>query len=74
MQQPNWLDNKYAQQLANATGKQALDTLSKDARLIKDVSDALAVHDVNCKKPGWAGSSRTQVIRDALATTLQSIS
>ena len=73
MQQPNWLDQKYSQQLAKTSAPDSLAILAKDPRIVQAVTDALANFDANSGKPGWAGPSRTQAIRDALANTLQAI-
>ncbi len=74
MQQPNWFDNEYAGSMAKATAEQALAEIAKNPRVVKAVKDALTAHDTNSKKPGWAGPSRTQTVRDAIAEVLQATS
>lgn len=71
MMQQNWFDTAFADTLKQATADQALAEVAKNPRIRKAVQEALAAHDANSKKPGWAGPSRTQAVRTALADVLQ---
>lgn len=71
MQQPNWFDTAFTDTMKQATAEQALADIAKEPRIVKAVKDAMASNDANSKKPGWAGPSRTQAIRKALADVLQ---
>jgi hypothetical protein len=71
MMQPNWFDKKHERNLEKATAEQALAEIAKDDRVVKAVKGALTDHDTNAKKPGWAGPSRTQAVRQAIAEVLQ---
>ncbi len=68
MERPNWFDQKYGQAMEKATAEQALAEVAKDSRIVQAVKDALATHDARTNVPG---PSRTQVIRAAIANTLQ---
>jgi hypothetical protein len=68
---PNWLDKKYEKAMERATAEECLEQLAKDDQIVQAVKDALTTHDANAKKPGWAGPTRTQTIRKALADVLQ---
>jgi hypothetical protein len=74
VEKPNWFDSTYAAAFANATAGEALADIANDPKIVQAVTDALADYDANSKKPGWAGPSRTQAIRNALATVLQAAS
>jgi len=64
---PNQFDKDFEASLKQATAEQALAEIAKNPRIIKAVKDAMAEQDANSKKPGWAGPTRTQAIRMALA-------
>lgn len=70
MEMPNWFDNEFDGALKQATAEQALAAIAKQPKIVQAVKDALAGFDVNSKKPGWAGPSRTQTVRKALADVL----
>lgn len=70
MMQPNWFDQKYGTSLDAATAEQAMQMVASDPKIVKAVKDALATKDVNAKQ---AGPSRSQVIRKAIAETLQAV-
>ncbi len=70
MMLPNWFEKKYEAKLQSATPQQALELVAKDDRVQKAVADALKSHDEHAKKPGWAGPSRAQSIRQAITECL----
>jgi hypothetical protein len=70
MQKPNWFDNEHAEDLKSASAEEALATIAQSPRVVAAVKDALAQHDIHAKQQGWAGPSRTQVIRKAIAEVL----
>ena len=80
MQQPNWFDKKFAALMGAPMGAvgaaqdapQVLQLIATDPQIITAINDALASHDASSRQPGWAGPSRTQTIRKALAEVLQS--
>jgi hypothetical protein len=74
MMQPSLFDAAYEAAMATCTAEQALALIAKDSRVVQEVKDAIATHDANSKKPHWAGPSRTQAIRTALADALTKVS
>lgn len=74
MQQPNWFDNKYDVTMQKASAEECLAMIGKEPRLVDELKKALATHDVDSKKPGWAGPSRSQVVRKTVAGVLQAMS
>jgi hypothetical protein len=71
MQKPNWFDTEFEGTLKQASAEQALAEIAKQPKIVKAVKDALSNYDANSKKPGWAGPSRTQAVRKALAEVIQ---
>ncbi len=70
-QMPNWFDREFEGSLEKATAQEALAEIAKSPRLVRAVEDALKQHDANSKKTGWAGPTRTQTVRKAIAESLQ---
>jgi hypothetical protein len=71
MQQNNWFDDLNTDSMKQVTAEEALKMIAVQPQIVKAVSAALATNDANRGKKGWAGPSRTQAIRDALAEVLQ---
>ena len=71
MMKPNWFDTEFATVMEKATAEQALEGIAKSPKLVQAVKKALDEHDANSKKQGWAGPSRTQAVRSAVAKVLQ---
>jgi hypothetical protein len=71
VEKPNWFDTTYGAAFASATGPEALADIANDSKIVQAVTNALADYDADSKQPGWAGPSRTQVIRNALVAVLQ---
>jgi hypothetical protein len=71
MEKSNWFDTDLGAALEKASAEQALELVAKTPKIVKAVKDALSAHDTNSKKPGWVGPSRSQVVRNAIATILQ---
>jgi hypothetical protein len=72
MIQPNWFDKKYEAKLNGASAQQILKLIAEDDRVQKAVNVAIETHDKNAAKPGWAGPSRAQTARSAIAECLAS--
>jgi cytochrome c551/c552 len=68
VEMPNWFDNEYQDSFKNATAEQMLAAIAKNPRVIEKVKGKLAEHDA---RAGFAGPSRTQVARAAIAEILQ---
>jgi hypothetical protein len=67
MMRPNWSDDKYGEKMETATAKDAIALLASDSKVLEFVAEALANHDEMTKRGGFAGPSRSQVVRTALA-------
>ena len=73
MEQPALFDQELGVAMENATADQALAMLANDPRIVSDLADALERHDVDSKKHGWAGSSRSQVVRNTVTQSLAAL-
>lgn len=74
MMRPNWFDAEFGALLEGATAEQALEEIARCPRIIQAVKSALEGYDENAKrKEFWAGPSRTQAIRSAIAEVLGEI-
>jgi hypothetical protein len=71
MQQPNWFDSDFEVALRQANAEQALAQIAKSPRIRKAISDAIEAFELNSKKPGWTGPSKTQTVRKAIVDVLQ---
>jgi hypothetical protein len=71
MERPNWFDLKLGQAIDQANANQALADVASDPQVIAVVQAALDSRDAAAKKGGWAGPSRSQVVRNTLAEILQ---
>lgn len=66
----NWFDDNYGGQLAKADAKEALKLISQDERVLSTVQEAIDEYDKHERDGGWAGPSRPQAIRCAVAAAL----
>jgi len=71
MQKPNWFDAAFDNVMKDVSAEEALAMIANTPRVVKAVTDALADHDAHAGQQGWAGPSRTQAVRDAIAQVLQ---
>jgi hypothetical protein len=69
---PNWFDRDYSAALETATAEEALALVANDKRLIGTLMTKLAEHDDVSKRHGWAGPTRSQVVRQTIARVLES--
>jgi hypothetical protein len=67
---PNWFDTEFESKVEKASAEEALAAIAKNPRIVSAVRDALKQHDSQAGKPGWAGPTRPQAIRGAIAEVL----
>ncbi|QEL17544.1 hypothetical protein [Limnoglobus roseus] len=72
MLKPNWFDEAFCETMDKATAEGVLREVAESPRIIAALKEALAEHDKHAGQHGWAGPSRTQVVRRALAEVLDS--
>jgi hypothetical protein len=67
---PNWFDQEFESKVAKASAEDALAAIAKNPRVVSAVRDALKQHDSKAGQPGFAGPTRAQTIRGAIAEVL----
>ena len=70
MEKPNWFDKQYASKFDSESPEKMLAEIAKDPRIVSTIKTALDDHEKVCHQKGWAGPSKTQVVRKAVAAVL----